>query len=295
MWGEILFKQLWFRNPLGIAGGLDKNAKNMKDWAKLGIGFLEIGTVTLTAQDKNLGKSLLRDTKAKSLWNNLGFPNDGSDRILNRLKKYNPEVPLFVNIGKNRNTPNEKAHEEYFLLTKKFLNFADGFSINISSPNTKGLRELFDRDFLIPILKNVNHVLNQKIPKPLLLIKLSPDLDDGSLENVIKVCLDQQVDGFILTNTTLSKIHPFPKGYGGVSGKMLQNISLRMLKKTIKILGETKNQKLIISVGGVLSPSDVLDRLNLGANLVQTYTGFVFYGLDFLEDTMNLYQRQNPS
>ncbi len=278
IWNEISFKHLKFKNPLGISGGLDKNAKNMKEWVKFGAGFLEIGTVTLLKQRQNPGKVLIRHKK--NLWNHLGFPNDGACKIVKRLE-HKPNVPLFVNIGKGRDTSNETAAEEYALLAKKFLNFADGFVINVSSPNTKNLRKLLSPTNLNLILTKVNKVIERASPKPILLVKLSPDLNDQQLYGILDTT-EPNVDGWVLTNTMLSKASPFPTGYGGVSGGSLKPYSIDILKKTCTHI---KSNKLIISSGGVMSPEDVFQRIELGANLVQVYSGIVFYGPQFFKNT----------
>ncbi len=286
-WNETSFKHLKFKNPLGIAGGVDKNAKNIKHWPKFGTGFLEIGTITLNPQKQNPGKVLLR--KNKSLWNHLGFPNDGAEKIIKSLE-HKPDIPLFVNIGKNRNTPNETAKSEYKKLAYKFLNFADAFVINVSSPNTKNLRNLLDPNHLKLILLEIKNVISSKNPKPIILVKLSPDMEDKELYSILDIDI---TDGWILTNTTLSNSPPFPAGFGGVSGQMLKSKSINMLKKTVTYLGDKKKDKLIISSGGVMSPEDVLERWKIGANLVQVYSGLVFYGLNFFKDTMDIYESQS--
>ena len=285
-WGDTRFRHLKFKNPLGIAGGLDKNAKNIKHWKKFGAGFLEIGTITLNSQKQNPGRVLLR--KNKSLWNQLGFPNDGAEKVIKRLG-YKLSIPLFINIGKNRNTPNETAKSEYSTLASLFLNHADAFVINVSSPNTKSLRSLSNPDKLSEILLEIKNVISKKDPSPIILVKLSPDLQDEELHSILDV---EIADGWIVTNTTLNNKPPFPVGYGGVSGNMLKSKAKDILKQTVAYFEKNKRDKLIISSGGVMTPRDVLERLNLGANLVQVYSGLVFYGLNFFKDTKNLHKHQ---
>lgn len=285
-WSKTSFKHLKFKNPLGIAGGLDKNAKNIKHWPKFGAGFLEVGTVTLKPQTQNPGKVIKRNED--NLWNYLGFPNQGAEKIIKRLK-YKPNIPLFINIGKNRDTPNEESKLEYKKLASLFLDHADAFVINISSPNTKNLRNLSNPDKLNEILLEIKNIISKKDPSPIILVKLSPDLQNKELYSI----LDNDIsDGWIVTNTTLNNKPPFPAGYGGVSGNMLKEKSKDMLKKTVAYFEKNKKDKLVISSGGVMTPEDVLERLDLGANLVQVYTGLVFYGLKFFEDTKNLHHKK---
>lgn len=285
-WNETCFRHLKFKNPLGIAGGLDKNAKNIKHWQKFGAGFLEIGTITLNPQKQNPGKVIERNNN--SLWNCLGFPNQGAEKILKRLK-HKPNIPLFINIGKNRDTPNEEAKWEYKKLASLFLDHADAFVINVSSPNTKNLRSLSSPNKLNGILSKIKDVISKKDPSPIILVKLSPDLQDEELRSILDV---EIADGWIVTNTTLNNKPPFPVGYGGVSGSMLKTKAEDILKKTVAYLEKNKRDKLVISSGGVMNPEDVLERLNLGANLVQVYSGLVFYGLNFFKDTKNLHHKK---
>lgn len=283
-WKPFSWKGLHFPNRLGIAGGVDKNAEHLQIWQKLGVGFIEIGTVTPYSQSPNKGKIVDRDWDRKNLWNKMGFPNHGADEVYFNLhsEKRHLKIPVFVNIGKNRNRGNDEAEVDYIYLVNRFRELADAFVINVSSPNTQGLRNLQSSEFLSQLLKQL---LDLKSGKPLL-VKLSPDMPESDFQNVIRACADAGASGFILTNTTLSRPEgvPFPKE-GGMSGKDLAELSKKHLVRAIEILGDRRKDFLLVSVGGVLSPEDVQERLNLGADLVQTYSGLVFEGPLFFRKT----------
>lgn len=287
VWSPLDWKGLHFSNRLGIAGGVDKNASNIMDWPRLGAGFVEIGTITPYSQKANSGKILDRDWDGKNLWNKMGFPNHGADEIYFNLlnEKKNIRVPLFVNIGKNRSRPNEEAEIDYLYLTDRFLPVADAFVVNISSPNTSGLRALQSEEFL----KKLTSTVVKKAGNKPVLVKLSPDMSNEDFENSLEICAVNGVSGFILTNTTLQRPpgSKFPSE-GGLSGKDLAELSKKHLRKAISFLAGHRDEFLLVSVGGVLSPADVQERLEIGADLVQTYSGLVFHGPQFFRDTAAL-------
>ena len=280
IWKPFQWKNLHFPNPLGPAGGIDKNAVNVAHWQNLGAGFCEAGTITPLPQKANPGKNLDRNLKYQSLWNYLGFPNKGLDFAEKQLaiQQKKNKIPLFINLGKNRNTPLSSAHEDYVKGIKALHIFASAFVINISSPNTKDLRELFGDSFLFPFLKNLRETTDQVSPGKPLILKLSPDLEDSDFLRVIDCSLKAGMDGWCLCNTTIQRPvqNLFPER-GGMSGKLLAERSLSLLKKLKQHLGPSSD-KLIISCGGVLTPEDVLERLSEGANLVQVYSALVFNG-----------------
>lgn len=286
-WNPLSWKGLHFPNRLGIAGGVDKNAVNILDWPRLGAGFMEIGTVTPYSQNANKGKIIDRDWDHKNLWNKMGFPNHGADEIYFNLlnERKNIRVPLFVNIGKNRTRPNEEAEVDYIYLTDRFLPVADAFVVNISSPNTSGLRDLQSDAFL---KKLISSVVKIAAGKPVL-VKLSPDMSSQDFENCLEICAINGASGFILTNTTVQRPSgcSFPKE-GGLSGKDLSDLSKKHLKHAISFLADHRNEFLLVSVGGVLNPDDVKERLDLGADLVQSYSALVFHGPQFFRDTARL-------
>lgn len=280
-WRTLVWKGLVFQNPLGIAGGVDKNADFIKAWPGLGCGFVEIGTVTPRPQTPNPGRILDRDRASRAMWNRMGFPSAGAEETLANLKAARPfATPIFVNIGKNRETPNENAAEDYLALVHYFRDHADAFVVNISSPNTKGLRDLQGAE---PLRKLLSPLVAAAAGygRPLL-VKLSPDLADAELEQSLEVGAECGVDGFILTNTTLSREpdSPFPPE-GGVSGQPLKEISKRVLRRAVEILGPRRRNFLLVSVGGIMTADDVFERLDLGADLVEVYSALVFEGPGF--------------
>lgn len=295
-WQSVQWRHLKFRNPVGLAGGADKNAEAVPAWWHLGAGFVEVGTVTPFAQKSNLGQTVARDLQTKALWNCLGFPNHGAQRIKARLLKLPPKggrpTPLFINIGKNRWTSNEEAHHDYTKLISDFYDVADAFVINISSPNTKGLRDLFQKDnflqFLTPILTTYRSLASTE-PLPPLFLKLSPDLSEEDLENIIEVLKTTEVRGLILTNTTLHRepSMSFPLDRGGVSGAPLNPRSKKILLDTLRLLGAQRPEFFIISVGGIMNKEDINERLALGADLVQVYSALIFEGLGFFTKVRN--------
>lgn len=284
VWMPLSWKGLNFPNRLGIAGGVDKNAEHLKIWQKLGVGFIEVGTVTPYSQGANPGKILDRDWNAKNLWNRMGFPNHGADEVYFNLfnEKSHLKIPVFVNIGKNRSRPNSEAEVDYFYLADRFNKLADAFVVNVSSPNTQGLRELQTPEFLKKLIQGIQ---KQAAGKPIL-IKLSPDMTEEDFRQSIEACAEAGCSGFILTNTTLSRPNSceFPKE-GGLSGKDLADLSKKHLVKAIEILGAKRSEFLLISVGGVLTADEVKERIHLGADLVQTYSALVFEGPGFFRQT----------
>lgn len=281
-WKPFHWRGLYFRNRVGIAGGVDKNGENLTSWQKLGAGFLELGTVTPYAQSSNKGKILDRDWDRGNLWNRMGFPNHGSDEVYFNLRNQKEElqVPVFVNIGKNRTRPNEEAELDYLYLAERFSNLADAFVINISSPNTSGLRSLQSPQFIESVLKGIQKIMPMPVPT---LLKLSPDMSEPDFVSCVEAAASHGVQGFILTNTTLSRPPdcPFPPE-GGLSGRDLCELSRRHLEKIVKILGIRKNDFLIVSVGGVSDREEVIRRLDLGADLIQLYSALVFSGPQLL-------------
>jgi dihydroorotate dehydrogenase len=287
---SFTWRGLTFPNRLGVAGGMDKNAEHISDWWRLGAGFVEIGTVTPRPQSPNPGRIMDRDSASMSLWNRMGFPSKGANEVAANLKQLQRHLsPVLVNIGKNRDTNNARAFEDYLYLVKKFSNLADIFVVNISSPNTKDLRQLQSQEqlsnFLQPILEE-----SRKYKKPVLL-KLSPDQHSDELSEAVRTAANLGVDGFVLTNTTTSRLEnsPFPKE-GGVSGAPLKKLSQNALSVCVAALGGAEStlrkDKLIISVGGVLDAKEAEERIKLGADLVEFYSALVFKGPHFFIDSL---------
>lgn len=298
-WKPFTWRGLDFTNPLGVAGGFDKNAQLVEELWTLGVGFVEVGTVTPNHQKKNAGKTIARHTKSKALWNQLGFPSHGAQNVHKRLRalKHPHFTPVFVNIGKNRDTPMERACDDYVKLVRTLSDSADAFVINISSPNTPQLRSLLSpdklQDFLSVIIEeNRDASIGTVTP---ILLKLSPDMSVDELKKILDVSMEAGVDGWILTNTTTARENcpPFPQT-GGVSGLPLKEKSKLLLKETIAHLGNDRKDKLITSVGGVMTSQDVFERLEIGADLVQVYSTLVFEGPFFFrkvfQDSLEFYK-----
>lgn len=293
VWRPLDWRGLRFPNRLGIAGGVDKDAVGMKGWWNAGAGFVEIGTITPLPQPGNSGQRVARDKRHLALWNRLGFPSQGVDRIALRLKPMRRPypAPLFANIGKNAATPLENAHADYVHLATRLHGLADGFVVNISSPNTKGLRELLKparlKDFLAP-LSSCFHQLQTPW-----LLKISPDIDNTELETILRISTEAGADGWVLTNTSqgFRDRVSFPPE-GGVSGLPLAERSKELLRSALKILGTDRQDRLIVSVGGVLDPADVMERLDLGADLVEVYSALIFSGPVFFRQVASWQQQR---
>ena len=297
-WNSFSFKNLHFHNRLGIAGGVDKNAETVLAWQNFGCGFIEIGTVTPLPQEPNPGKIMDRHPKTRSLWNKMGFPSAGSDVVLKNVEKLKQSgkmrIPLFINLGKNRTTSNENAHLDYTKLMTHFQNVADAFVINISSPNTTGLRDLAQAESFEPFIQTLTVHHKNLSHRPPLLLKLSPDLPQQDFEFVLRTCLKYDIDGFILTNTTTSRdVTPFFPAEGGVSGAPLKNLSLKALETASKICSDEKTKKISISTGGVMTAADVFERIEKGADLVQVYSTLIFEGPFFFRKVAKFAEQQS--
>lgn len=294
-WASLEWRGLHFANPLGIAGGVDKSGRCLGAWKRLGVGFLEVGTITPEAQAPNPGTIMSRDTVHEALWNKMGFPNVGADALVARLAKFQKnKTPLFINIGKNRWTKNEKAYKDYALCMAKLSEFADAFVVNLSSPNTEGLRDLLREAELKSFLNSLLNESSATNKKPTFL-KLSPDMDTHTLSMALEVSIPY-VDGWILTNTTkqrFAKSH-FPETEGGVSGVPL----IPLAQKALEVAAPIKKrhpEKLLVSVGGINSADEILQRLEMGADLVQFYTALVFQGPFFVRNSLiELQQKKAP-
>lgn len=277
-WRPFSWKGLEFANPLGLAGGVDKDGRQLLNWQRLGAGFLEVGTITPRPQGPNPGRIMDRDTRTLSVWNKMGFPNPGAENVQKVLESIHSEikVPLFINIGKNRDTDNSAAMSDYVKAYQILKNSSQTFVINISSPNTKGLRDLQSKSALQELLKSLRNEIGDKN----LLLKLSPDLSDDQLKECLDIGLKENMDGFILTNTTLQRPCdlPYSPQEGGVSGIPLKDLSRHSLKVSLNHLGDDRKQKLIISVGGIMDANEIQWRLDQGANLVQVYSALIYSG-----------------
>ena len=273
---------LHFKNPIGLAAGLDKDAKLYKELANLGFGFIEIGTITPKPQLGNPKKRLFRLIEDQGIINRMGFNNEGVEAAVKRLKK-NTNVLIGGNIGKNKTTPNEEAVNDYLICFEQLFNYVDYFVVNVSSPNTPNLRILQEKEPLKQLLSTLQNTnLTHKNPKPILL-KIAPDLTDEQLLDIIEIVQETHIAGVIATNTTIGReglVSDNQKETGGLSGKPLKNRSTEV----IRFLSEKSNHAFpIIGVGGIFSETDALEKLEAGASLIQLYTGFIYEGAGLIK------------
>ena len=284
---------LTFRNKVGLAAGLDKNGEALSAWAKMGFGFVEIGTVTPLPQSGNPKPRMFRIPEKKAIINRMGFNNKGIDYLLKNLEEYrlnNSGGPLIgVNIGKNAVTPINKATDDYLICLTKAYQLADYITINISSPNTKNLRSLQGKDQLqqlLETLKSAQTVLADQYKKYTpLVVKLAPDMSEEELLESIEVIKAVQLDGVIATNTTLSRTEvqglENADEAGGLSGGPLTEKATQV----VKVLTENLPSSIpVIAAGGIMEGEDAVEKLKAGAKLVQIYSGFIYGGMELIED-----------
>ena len=269
---------LTFPNPIGLAAGFDKNAEGVTAWPKLGFGFMELGTVTPRPQPGNARPRVFRLPADHALINRLGFPNVGMEAVARRLDRIKssghwPKIPVGLNLGKNKDTPLEIAGRDYLACFRRLRQLADYFVVNVSSPNTPGLRDLQQG----PALDSILGPLREEDPycHAPLLIKISPDLDEAQLELLVKAVEKFHLAGIIATNTTTEKRELSRQEEGGVSGKPLAFRSTAIIRKLHRL---TEGRVPIIGVGGIFNSEDAREKLAAGASLLQIYTGFVYEG-----------------
>lgn len=289
------FAGLRFRNPVGLAAGFDKNAKYLRELEVLGFGAVEIGTVTPLGQAGNDRPRLFRLPENRALINRMGFNNDGVKVVAQRLKDWrqkqlsvrnrNGMAPLVIggNIGKNKVTPNEDAWKDYDTCFRALFDVVDYFVVNVSSPNTPGLRELQEKDSLGRILSHLQTVNSAQGTRKPLLLKIAPDLTEGQLDDIIDLALSTGLDGLVVANTTISReglTEASAKkaaeiGAGGLSGAPVRNMSTNMIRH----IRERSGGKLpVIGSGGIFNAEDAREKLDAGAALVQIWTGFIYEG-----------------
>jgi len=278
---------LTFPNPVGLAAGLDKNGIALPAWAALGFGFIEIGTVTAKAQPGNTKPRIFRLPQQRALINRLGFNNDGADAIAQRLAALRengrwPGVPVGINIGKSRVTPLEQATEDYLYSFRLLRDFADYITLNISSPNTPGLRELQEPERLSELLHAIGNEAGTA-PKPLV-VKISPDVSDAELTAILAVCEENGVSGIIATNTTLdhSSIAPQLDQAGGLSGSPLRDKSTALVREIV-----AQSKIPVIASGGIFDAESAREKFQAGSQLIQLYTGLVYRGPQLLREIMD--------
>lgn len=265
-----------FRNPVGLAAGMDKNAVALPAWEALGFGFVEVGTITAKAQPGNPRPRLFRYPELGALINRMGFNNDGADVVAARLAALRqsgrwPRIPVGVNLGKSKVTPLEEAPSDYLHSFRALLPFGDYFVVNVSSPNTPGLRELQDKDALTRIVRTLR---DHDAAKPLF-VKIAPDLNDAQLDAILELAETENLSGLIATNTTIdhAALAGRPDETGGLSGAPLR---VRAGEVTRRLCAGT--DRPVIASGGIMDGLAARERLAAGAALVQIYTGFIYRG-----------------
>jgi dihydroorotate dehydrogenase len=271
---------LTFKNPLGVAAGFDKNGVVVNQLASLGFGFVEVGTITFNPQKGNEKPRLFRLPEDQALINRLGFNNDGAPKIVERLKKIEPNCVLGINIGKNKGVPNEEAIENYLQSFDLGHEIADYVAVNVSSPNTPNLRDLQKADNLERLLGELQ---KRNVAAKPLLVKIAPDLSEGEIEAVVDISLKLNLSGIIATNTTIKRENLKTKidESGGLSGKPLQDLSNEVIQKIYKY---SKGKLPIVGVGGIFTAEDAFEKIASGAALIQAYTGFIYKGFGFARD-----------
>ena len=273
---------LKFENPVGLAAGFDKDAKLFDELGAFGFGFVEIGTVTPLPQQGNPKPRLFRLKQDHGLINRMGFNNSGIEAITSRLRRKKTKLIIGGNIGKNKLTPNQDAVSDYEICFEKLFPYVDYFAVNVSSPNTPGLRDLQQKAPLTALLNRLQELNSANDKRKPILLKIAPDLTNAQLDDIVTIVADTKIDGVIATNTTIdrnglktdkNKLKAI--GDGGLSGNPVKSRSTEV----IKYLADTSNKAFpIIGVGGIHSPVDALEKLDAGATLVQLYTGFIYEG-----------------
>lgn len=294
--------ELNFKNPIGLGAGFDKNAKYLRELETLGFGFIEIGTVTPLAQAGNEKPRLFRLPKDKALINRMGFNNDGVKIIAERLRKWKESQSALYsrqssagsrpadkqgrliiggNIGKNKLTPNEEAWKDYDICFRELHAYVDYFVVNVSSPNTPGLRELQEKEALRKILIHLQMINNGKAVSKPIFLKIAPDLAEEQINDVIELALEIKLDGLVATNTTISRdglskdLGIGNQEAGGLSGMPLKNKSTKIVRY---ISQKTNGEIAVIASGGIFTGEDAREKLDAGAALVQVWTGFIYEG-----------------
>lgn len=276
---HLFVKGLRVKNRLGLAAGLDKNARLINEFDNIGFGFVEVGTVTPKAQYGNPKPRIKRLISHESLLNSLGFPNEGVRSIKSRLKKVSGDICLGVNIGPNKDTVPEEVINDYLLCYEEVFEYADFVTINISSPNTPNLRSLHNAENFKAVIDAILSERNRHQKKPKVFIKISPDEESKTYTNLIETINNSAIDGVIISNTSnnqnLKKSLNVAHLPGGISGKSLKNSSNKILKEIKTMINK---EKIIVAVGGIFDVDSYNEKFELGADLVQMYTGLIYEG-----------------
>jgi dihydroorotate dehydrogenase len=287
---------LSFKNRIGLAAGLDKNGECVEAFERMGFGFIEVGTVTPRPQPGNPRPRMFRIPQRGALINRLGFNNDGVDALVARLKDWQGSARLGINIGKNADTPIERAHEDYLICLQKVYARADYVTVNISSPNTVGLRDLQQRaqlEIVLATLRDARPKLadmhQRQVP---LLVKIAPDVDEATLTQLAESAIRFGMDGLIATNTTIARdgVDGLPNAaeVGGLSGRPLRKRASKVLQRLRAIVGPSFP---LVGVGGIDSATTAMEKRNLGADLVQIYTGLIYQGPALVRECANALAR----
>ncbi|SEJ29068.1 dihydroorotate oxidase A [Cyclobacterium xiamenense] len=273
---------LTFRNPIGLAAGFDKDASLIDEMSLLGFGFIEIGTLTPRPQAGNPKPRLFRLPQDQALINRMGFNNGGVAAAVERLKKRKSRVLIGGNIGKNKDTPNEEALDDYLYCLHALHPYVDYFVVNVSSPNTPDLRRLQDKEPLEKLLTAIKKAMDRYPKARPVLLKIAPDLTNGQLDDIIAIVTGTGIDGVVATNTTIdrgglktSAEKVGEMGAGGLSGKVLSDRSTEVIRY---LTSKSGNAFPVIGVGGIFTDADVQEKLEAGASLVQVYTGMIYEG-----------------
>lgn len=292
---------LTFPNPVGLAAGLDKNGAHIDALFALGFGFVEVGTVTPRPQPGNPKPRMFRLPQHRAIINRLGFNNEGVDVLVRNVERAQRKGGLLgINIGKNKDTSNERAASDYLYCLERIYPLADYITINISSPNTAGLRELQEEQalrHLIGTLRDAQEELGAQHGKRVpMLVKVAPDLSDDDIDAVARVLADLSVDGVIATNTTVSRInvqdHPLARETGGLSGAPLLGQSTTVLRR---LRARLPDKIPLIGVGGILSGADAVAKMSAGASLVQCYTGLIYRGPELVRECVDAIRRRREA
>ncbi|MFK5936858.1 MAG: quinone-dependent dihydroorotate dehydrogenase [Sulfurimonas sp.] len=276
---DVLTQELFgrtFLNPVGLGAGFDKNATMIRGIQILGFGFTEIGTVTPRPQAGNPKPRMFRHIQEQSIQNAMGFNNDGAYKVIKRIKKRFPfTTPIGINIGKNKNTPEKEAINDYTHLIKSFEGLGDYFVINISSPNTPGLRDLQNETFITNLFSEAKRLTDKPI-----FLKIAPDMEIEDAVKLTKLAVEKGADGIIATNTTIDySLVANPKDIGGISGAVLKEKSFKIFEAIAK---ELYGKTVLISVGGIDSAEEAYKRIKAGASLIQILSGLIFKGPDMI-------------
>ena len=280
-----------FPNSVGLAAGLDKNGEFIKQLALLGFGHVEVGTVTPRPQPGNPQPRLFRLKKDRALINRMGFNNHGVEALAKRLEKLDTSIIVGANIGKNKDTPEENAHEDYLKCVKRLVGLVDYFTVNVSSPNTPNLRQLQEKEPLRKILQSLIDEIKAKGHSTPVLLKIAPDLTNEAIDDIVQIVQEVGIAGIVATNTTIERSGLLTEkekvetiGAGGLSGMPLKKRSTEVIRYLAK---KSNGSFEIVGVGGIYSAEDAREKLDAGAGLVQIYSGMIYEGPGLIKNIVN--------